>query len=79
MAPMFRPETTTAVAQARQHAIGDLLHRTAARYPDKLAVVAGDLRITYAEFDAAVNRAAHALADRGLTKGDRLALLSDNS
>ena len=58
--------------------MGDLLHRSAARYPDKLAVVAGDLRVSYAEFDAAVNRAAHALADRGLAKGDRLALLSHN-
>src|SRR5688572_26937496 len=76
---MFSPETTASVARARQHAIADLLHRTAARYPDKLAVVAGDLRFTYAEFDAAVNRAANALADRGLVKGDRLALLSHNS
>lgn len=66
------------VARARQHSLGDLLHRTARRRPDKLAVVFGDLRITYAEFDRAVNRAAHALADRGLTKGDRLALLSHN-
>src|SRR4029450_1157835 len=38
-------------------------------------VVAGELRITYAEFDVAVNRAAHALADRGLAKGDRVAAL----
>jgi acyl-CoA synthetase (AMP-forming)/AMP-acid ligase II len=34
--------------------------------------------MTYAEFDVAVNRAAHALAARGLAKGDRLALLSHN-
>jgi fatty-acyl-CoA synthase len=79
MDAMFSPETTDLVARARQHAVGDLLHRTAARYPDKLAVVAGDLRFTYAEFEAAVNRTAHALADRGLAKGDRLALLSHNS
>ncbi|MBB3082193.1 acyl-CoA synthetase [Geodermatophilus sabuli] len=71
--------TSTDVVRARQHSVGDLLHRTAQRYPDKLAVVAGDLRVTYAEFDAAVNRTAHALADRGLGKGDRLALLSHNS
>ncbi|MGY1638539.1 acyl-CoA synthetase [Geodermatophilus sp. SYSU D00742] len=70
--------TSSDVVRARQHAVGDLLHRTAQRYPDKLAVVAGELRVTYAEFDAAVNRTAHALADRGLVKGDRLALLSHN-
>jgi fatty-acyl-CoA synthase len=79
MEPMFTPSTTADVARAQQHSVGDLLHRTARRYPDKLAIVAGDLRLTYAEFDAAVNRAAHALVDRGLAKGDRLALLSHNS
>ena len=78
MDAMFSPHTEATVARARQHSVGDLLHRSAARYPDKLAVVAGDLRVSYAEFDAAVNRAAHALADRGLAKGDRLALLSHN-
>ncbi|MBO2459077.1 acyl-CoA synthetase [Actinomadura violacea] len=69
---------STSVVRARQHSYGDLLHRTARRYPGKLAVVSGDLRVTYAEFDAAVNRAANALAERGLRKGDRLALLSHN-
>jgi fatty-acyl-CoA synthase len=78
MDAMFSPRTAAPVARARQHSLGDLLHRSAARYPDKLAVVAGDLRVSYAEFDAAVNRTAHALADRGLAKGDRLALLSHN-
>ena len=78
MDAMFSPHTEATVARARQHSVGDLLHRSAARYPDKLAVVAGDLRVSYAEFDAAVNRAAHALAGRGLAKGDRLALLSHN-
>ncbi|MFF0522150.1 acyl-CoA synthetase [Actinomadura nitritigenes] len=69
---------STSVARARQHSYGDLVHRTARRYPGKLAVVGGDERFTYAEFDAAVNRAANALAGRGLAKGDRLALLSHN-
>ncbi|RFU22057.1 acyl-CoA synthetase [Geodermatophilus marinus] len=78
MTTSYTPETTAAIARARQHAVGDLLHRTAARYPKRTAVVAGDLRVTYAGFDAAVNRTAHALADRGLAKGDRLALLSHN-
>jgi fatty-acyl-CoA synthase len=78
MEQMFTAGTAAAISRARQHSVGDLLHRTARRTPDKLAVVSGDLRATYAEFDTAVNRAAHALAARGLTKGDRLALLSHN-
>ena len=39
MSEMFRPATGAAIARARQHSVGDLLHRTARRYPDKLAVV----------------------------------------
>ncbi len=74
----FSSETEKAVARARRHTYGDLLHRTARRDPDKLAVVANDLRATFGEFDAAVNRCARALAARGLSKGDRLALLSHN-
>ncbi len=75
----FSADTAAAVARARQHSVGDLLRRTAQRSPDKLAVVYGDERYTFAEFDAAVNRAAGALAARGLSKGDRLALLGRNS
>ena len=78
MEQMFTAGTAAAISRARQHSVGDLLHRTARRTPDKLAVVSGDLRATYAEFDTAVNRAAGALAARGLAKGDRLALLSHN-
>ncbi|MFD0901171.1 acyl-CoA synthetase [Actinomadura sediminis] len=66
------------VARARRHSYGDLLHRTARRSPGKVAIVDGDVRWTFAEFDAAVNRTAHALAARGLGKGDRLALVSHN-
>ena len=74
----FTPDTARAVAQARQHSVGDLLRRTALRCPDKLAVVDGSRRISFAELDVAVNRAANALAARGLGKSDRLALLSHN-
>jgi len=74
----YSPETAADIARARQHSVGDLLRRTALRYPGKLAVVDGDRRVTYAEFDAAANRAAHALTARGVGKGDRIALLSHN-
>ena len=65
--------------KARQHTIGDLPRRTAARYPDKLAVCFGDTRWTYAEFDAICNRLANGLIERGLAGGDRVAILSRNS
>ena len=68
-----------AVAFARQQGVGDLLRRSARRYPDKTAVVASGRRVTYAEFDEAVNRCANSLTSQGLGKGDRLGLLSHNS
>ena len=74
----YTPATTRAIDRARQHSIGDLLRRSALRHPGKLAVIAGERRMTFAEFDAAVNRCANALAGKGLAKGDRLALLSHN-
>ncbi len=78
-AAQFSPDTAAAIARARQHSVGDLLRRTALRYPDKLGVIDGDQRFSFAEFDVAVNRTANALAARGLHKGDRLALLAHNS
>ncbi|TXK41332.1 acyl-CoA synthetase [Nonomuraea sp. C10] len=62
----------------RQHAIGDLLRRSAARYPAKTAIIYGDLRQSYADLDRTVNRTANALASRGVGKGDRFAILSHN-
>jgi fatty-acyl-CoA synthase len=56
-----------------------VLTRTARRDPDRLAIVWQGRRETYGEYDAAVNRTAHALADRGVGRGDRVAILSRNN
>ncbi len=66
------------VQHARQQSLGDLPRRTALRFPDKEAIVDGDTRLTFAAFEDLVDRTTAALADAGLTKGDRLALLSHN-
>src|SRR5437588_4510 len=49
------------------------------RYPDKLAVIDGDQRYTWPQFDDRVNRAAHVLADRGVGRGDRVLWLAQTS
>lgn len=54
------------------------LAANAAARPDHLAVVAGPRRLTYAELDAAVNRAAGVLAGAGLRAGGRVAMLLSN-
>src|ERR1044071_7525129 len=64
--------------QVRSHSLGDIPRRSARRYPDKVAIIDGDLALTFAEFDALVDRAAAALRDNGFTAGDRIALLARN-
>jgi fatty-acyl-CoA synthase len=59
--------------------LSDLLHRSAARSPHKLAVVCGDTRWTYAEFDSISKRLAAGLAQRGVAKGTCVAVLARNS
>ncbi|MFZ2174257.1 MAG: acyl-CoA synthetase [Rhodococcus sp. (in: high G+C Gram-positive bacteria)] len=66
------------VAPARQQSLGDIPRRSAARFPNKLAIVHRDVRLTFAEFDALVDRVAAGLHAAGLRQGDALALLSHN-
>jgi fatty-acyl-CoA synthase len=72
-------ETAPYVARARRNTVGDLLTRTRARYPKKLALVYEDVRWTYQQFDDAVHQTAHALSEDGVDKGARVAVLSRNS
>ena len=52
----------------RRQTIADALHRTALRLPDKTAIVCGDTRWTYADFDALVSRLAAGLAHLGVAR-----------
>jgi fatty-acyl-CoA synthase len=63
----------------RRQTLGDLLRRSAARHSDKVAVICGDISWSYAEFNAVVDRISAGLAARGVTKGERLAILARNS
>jgi len=73
------PNTQSLLNSARRHRLGDLLWRSAARSPKKTAIVYGGLRQTFSELDEVVNRTANSLADRGVRKGDHIALLSHNN
>ncbi|MGR6964575.1 acyl-CoA synthetase [Geodermatophilus sp. URMC 61] len=76
---MFDDALTTTIARARGHALGDLLRRSAARVPARTALLYHDRSYTYADLDATVDRTATALAERGVARGDRVALLSHNN
>src|SRR5437667_8546415 len=56
----------------------DFLARSAYVYRDAVAVVDGDRRFTYAEFNARVDRLASALLTLGIGPGDRVAVLAPN-
>jgi len=60
--------------------IGANLERTAARVPDRLALISRHqgLRLTYAQFNEQVDRVARALLAAGLEPGDRVGIWSPN-
>lgn len=72
-------DTSATIAGARQQSIGALLRRTAARLGAKPAIICGDVRWNFAEFEAICNRFGNGLIARGVRKGDRIAVLSRNS
>ncbi len=58
--------------------IGSLFSRHARYRPDHLAVVCGDQRLTWLEFNKSINRLANALIDMGIRKGDKVATILPN-
>jgi fatty-acyl-CoA synthase len=68
----------TIVARARSQSLGDIPRRSARKQPDKIAIIDGDVVLTFAEFEHLVDRAAAALQDNGFRPGDRVALLAHN-
>jgi long-chain acyl-CoA synthetase len=60
-------------------AIGDILHRSARRFPDRIAVTDGDKTATYAELDADANRFANYLIAQGLSPGNKISTICNNS
>jgi fatty-acyl-CoA synthase len=65
-------------ALGRRLLLGELLARNARKFPDREAVVYGDTRLTYREFNARINRLAHALMDMGIKRGEKVAILLFN-
>ena len=58
---------------------GNFLMRNVTCFPDRPAIAYGDTVLTYAQLNEGSNRLAHSLAELGLKRGDRLALLMGSS
>src|SRR6478735_6643145 len=59
--------------------IADLFEHTVDAVPDRLALVDGDVRQTFADLDERSNRVAHALIERGVKPGDHVGIYAQNS
>ena len=67
------------MSTVRSSTVDDVLSRSARRHPDRVALHFADRTWTYRELDEAVSRAALALRDLGLARGDRVAAYGRNS
>jgi long-chain acyl-CoA synthetase len=59
--------------------VQEFLQNGAARWPDKVALICGSERFTYAQLDAMANRLANALHEQGVRRGDRVGIYLNNS
>jgi amino acid adenylation domain-containing protein len=57
----------------------DYLIESAARLPDKVALVCAKRRLTYGEIERQSNALAHALVRRGVVRGDRVVIFAENT
>ncbi len=67
--PAIEPERIT---------MGEVLRRTAGRYPDRIAFIFMGRKISFEELESLVNRFTRALAGLGVTAGDKVAMLLPN-
>ena len=59
--------------------VHQFLETSAGVYPDKTALLDGELEATYSEIDSLANRLARLLTLHGLQKGDRVLMIMENS
>jgi fatty-acyl-CoA synthase len=64
--------------EEREMLVGEIVRSNASRYPKKLALVGGDVRLTWKDLNEKVNRVANMLIDFGIGKGDRVAIIAEN-
>ena len=61
------------------YTLGDIPRRSAIMFPEREAAVFEDVRLTFRELNQRVNQLAHSLTGMGYQKGDRVAILAENT
>ena len=59
--------------------VEEFLENSARQYPNKVALIVGEERLTYRQIDEESNRLAHALIAAGVVRGDRVVTFLPNS
>jgi len=59
--------------------LGEIPRRNARRYPGRVGLMFGDVRLTWPQVNERVNRFANALTAHGVRRGDRVAILAHNT
>lgn len=59
--------------------VHEFLEENAIRFPGKEALIFGERRYSYRQIDETANRAANALINAGLKRGDRVSIFMDNA
>ena len=67
------------VANARRQSLSAVLRRSCARHGGQTAIMCGETRWTYSQFDSVVDLLAAGLKRSGIKPGDRIAVLARNS
>ncbi|MBN2028575.1 MAG: long-chain fatty acid--CoA ligase [Actinobacteria bacterium] len=73
------PEGVPMQVELPDMSLGQMLEKTAAEYPDNVAVIFINNKITYARLDEMSNRFANVLEKLGVRKGDRVGLHMPNT
>ena len=71
-------DATNTASTPRAFNLADLFEVVADACPERLALVAGDVRLTYDGLDRQANRVAHHLLDRGVGPGDHVGIYAWN-
>jgi non-ribosomal peptide synthetase component E (peptide arylation enzyme) len=69
------PDFKGEIFKERPRNVVELLENTVGKYPDKVGFISEDRRLTFKEFDRAVDRIAAGLSKHGVKRGDHVALL----
>ena len=74
-----RESAKSLVRQARGRQVADIVRLAARRDPNKIALIYEGIEDAYRGLDQAIDNSANALRQRGVKKGDRVAILSHNN